>query len=99
MQFAREGEELSKKQAALESSTKKLRSQLKDAEHARKETETSLLIEQQKVGRPLPLPTCNSLVVASVVPAAQTEQRSISVQHAARQHDLHMLRVLTVLQK
>lgn len=49
MQFAKEGEELSKKQLALESSTKKLRAQLKEAEQSCKDTETNLLIQRQQV--------------------------------------------------
>ena len=50
MQFVREGEELSKKQLALESSLKKLRAQQKDGDLARKDLETKFLMEQQKVG-------------------------------------------------
>ena len=49
LQFAKEGEELSKKQLTLESSAKKLRTQLKESEHLRKELDTNLLLEQQKV--------------------------------------------------
>ena len=49
MQFAKEGEELSKKQLALESSSKKLRAQLKEAEQSCKDTETNLLIQRQQV--------------------------------------------------
>ena len=49
MQFAKEGEELSKKQLALESSAKKLRAQQKEGDLARKDLETKLLMEQQKV--------------------------------------------------
>ena len=49
VQFAKEGEDLSKKQLALESSAKKLRAQQKEGDLARKDLETKLLMEQQKV--------------------------------------------------
>ena len=49
VQFAKEGEELSKKQLALESSAKKLRAQQKESDLASKDLETKLLMEQQKV--------------------------------------------------
>lgn len=51
VQFAREGEELSKKQLALESTAKKLRAQQKESDIIRKDLDTKLLMEQQKVRR------------------------------------------------